>query len=354
MKKFISLLLILSLTALLFSGCATGDETASLVAQDQSEESSSLSQDASSQEDSQSDTPDAIRIGGLKGPTSMGMVKLMQDAEDGKTANNYQFTISGSADEVTPKLIQGQLDMAAVPANLASVLYHNTEGQVRLLAINTLGVVYICEKGDAVQSLSDLKGKVVYATGKGSTPEYSLRYILSQNGIDPDKDLTLEWKSEPTEVVALLQEADEGAVAMLPQPFVTVAQTSVEGLRVAIDLNKAWEDLDNGSQFLTGVLVVREDFAAQYPAAIESFLEEYQASTQYINTHIEEGAQLVEKYGIVKAAVAEKAIPYCNITFSAGEEMREAMEGYLQVLYDQNPASVGGALPGEDFYDTTP
>ena len=279
----------------------------------------------------------------------MGMVKLMEDAENGEAANNYTFTIAGSADEVTPKLIQGEFDIAAVPANLASVLYNNTEGAVKLLAVNTLGVIYIVEKGDSVQSLADLKGKTIYATGKGSTPEYALNYILSENGIDPAADVTVEWKTEPTEVVQLLAQS-ENAVAMLPQPYVTVAQTQVEGLRVAVDLNQAWSELDNGSLFLTGVLVVRADFAEQYPDQLAAFLQEYQASTEWVNANVPEAAQLVEKFDIVKAAVAEKAIPYCNITYLAGDEMKTAMAGYLQVLFDQNEKSVGDKLPGDDFY----
>jgi NitT/TauT family transport system substrate-binding protein len=321
------------------SGSSSAAESTSAAA------ASSTSSEASSQPYEGID----IRIAGLKGPTSMGMVKLMEEAEEGNTANDYTFTIAGSADEVTPKLTQGEYDIAAVPANLASVLYNNTDGQVQLLAINTLGVLYIVDKGDTVQSIDDLRGQTIYATGKGSTPEYTLNYILSQNGIDPEKDVTIEWYSEPTEVVQLLAQGENG-IAMLPQPYVTVAQTQVEGLRVAIDLNQAWEDLDNGSLPITGVLVVRTEFAEKHPEQIAEFLKEYQESTQWVNANVAEAAQLVEKFGIVKAAVAEKAIPYCNITYIAGTEMKTAMSGYLEVLYEQNPKAVGGKLPGDSFY----
>lgn len=336
MKKLIALVLSLALAASALAGCGN---------------SGSSSTGSSSTPDSSSAAvePTDIRIAGLKGPTSMGMVKLMEDAENGEAANNYTFTIAGSADEVTPKLIQGEYDIAAVPANLASVLYNNTKGAVQLLAINTLGVIYIVEKGDSIQSLSDLAGKTIYATGKGSTPEYSLNYILSENGLDPATDVTVEWKTEPTEVVQVLAQSDS-AVAMLPQPYVTVAQNQVEGLRVAVDLNQAWSDLDNGSLFLTGVLVVRSEFAEQHPEQLAAFLEEYQASTEWVNANVADAAQLVEKFDIVAAAVAEKAIPYCNITYIAGDEMKTAMDGYLKVLYDQDPQSVGGTLPAEDFY----
>lgn len=352
MKKILSMVLAAAMAALMLTACAgTGASSSS----SQPGESSAASEALSSSESSSSSAAETgetppIRIAGLKGPTSMGMVKLMQDAEDKATMNGYEFTIAGSADEITPKLIQGDLDMAAVPANLASVLYNNTKGQVQVLAVNTLGVIYICEKGETVNALEDLKGKTIYATGKGSTPEYALRYILSENGIDPDSDVTIEWKSEPTEVVAAMAEADENMVAMLPQPYVTVAQTSIEGLRIAVDLNKEWENLDNGSQFITGVLVVNKAFAENNKEAVGNFLTEYKASTEYVNANTDAAAELIEKYDIVKAAVAKKALPYCNITFSSGEEMKTSMNGYLQVLFDQNPKSVGGVMPAADFY----
>ena len=338
MKKLIALVLSLALAASTLAGCGGSGSSSTPSSTPDSSSSSSAAVE-----------PADIRIAGLKGPTSMGMVKLMEDAENGEAANNYTFTIAGSADEVTPKLIQGDYDIAAVPANLASVLYNNTEGAIKLLAINTLGVIYIVEKGDSVQSLSDLAGKTIYATGKGSTPEYAFNYILSENGLDPATDVTVEWKTEPTEVVQVLAQSDS-AVAMLPQPYVTVAQNQVEGLRVAVDLNQSWSDLDNGSLFLTGVLVVRSEFAEQHPEQLAAFLKEYQASTEWVNANVSDAAQLVEKFDIVAAAVAEKAIPYCNITYIAGDEMKTAMDGYLKVLYDQDPKSVGGTLPTEDFY----
>ena len=291
-----------------------------------------------------------LRLGGLKGATSIGMVKLLSDAEKGETKVNYDFTMAAAADELAPLMIQGKMDVLAVPANLASVLYNKTEGKVQFAAVNTLGVVYVVEKGgETVQTVSDLKGKTIYATGKGTTPEYALRYLLSMHGLDMDKDVTMEWKSEPTETVAAMKMQDN-AVAMIPQPFVTVAQGQVENLRVALDLTKEWNALDNGSMFITAGLIVRKEFAEKNPEVFQAFLNEYKASTEYVNQNPAEAAQLVEYYGIVKAAVAEKAIPHCNITYIEGEEMKTALSGYLQVLFDMNPAAVGGKLPGEDFY----
>ena len=296
------------------------------------------------------EAPATIRVGGLKGPTTIGMVKLIADSEAGATANKYEFKVAGAADELTPLLAQGGLDIAAIPINLASVLYNNTNGGIRLLAVNTLGVTYIVQAGDGdqIESVSDLRGKTIYCTGKGSVPEYALRYLLEQNGLNPDKDVSIEWKSEPPEVVAILSQS--GGVAMLPQPYVTVAQGALPDLRIAINMTEAWDKLNNGSTLITGGLVGRQDFIGKYPALLSVFLDEYKASTEYVNANLQDAAALVENVGIVKAAVAVKAIPYCNIVYMEGKDMRDAAGGYLKVLHSLNPKAVGGKLPESDFY----
>ena len=303
-----------------------------------------------------------FRIAALKGPTAMGLVKLMKDNDEmtgallssakpyeGEVGNLYTFTLAGSADEVTPALIKGELDMACVPANLAAVLYGKTGGAVEVLAVNTLGVLYIVENGETVQSMADLKGQTIVAAGKGSTPEYALRYLLTENGIDPDKDVTIDWKSEHSECVAALA-SGQAAIALLPQPFVTVAQTKIEGLRMALDLTAEWEKLDNGSGLITGVIVARRDVVEANPGAVDSFLQDYAASVEWVNGNTAEAAALVGEYGIVDAAVAEKALPYCNIVCLTGGEMKDKLSGYLKVLSEAEPSSVGGTLPGDDFY----
>ena len=303
-----------------------------------------------------------IRIAALKGPTGMGLVKLMQDAQEQGSAdasaaqgseaagNRYTVTLAGSADAITPDLIQGDLDAACVPANLAAVLAQKTQGQIVTLAVNTLGVLYIVENGNAVQSMADLKGKTLVAAGKGSTPEYALRYLLTQNGLDPDRDVTIDWKSEHSECVAALA-TGQATIALLPQPFVTVAQTKIEGLRMALDLTEEWNKLDNGSGLITGVIVARRDVVEANPGAVDSFLQDYAASVEWVNANNADAAQLIAEYGIIEAApVAEKALPYCNIVCITGSEMKDKLSGYLQVLADAEPSSVGGALPGDDFY----
>lgn len=292
-----------------------------------------------------------FRIAGLKGPTTMGMVKLMSDAEAGETHQDYQVTMYGAADEVVPLLVKGDIDLAAIPANLAANLYNQTEGKVQVAAINTLGVLYVVTTGDDVKSVEDLKGKTVYSTGKGTTPEYVLNYILKENGIDPEKDLTVEYKSEATEVAAALQAADEGAIAVLPQPYVTAAQSQIEGLNVALNLTEEWNKVSTDSDLVTGVLVASTEFIEQNEAAFEEFLKDYQVSIEWVNSNTADAAELVANYGIVaKAPLAQKALPACNITYVDGAEMKTKLSGYLQVLFDQNPKAVGGAMPGDDFY----
>lgn len=289
---------------------------------------------------------EGVNIAALKGPTAMGMVKMMEDAGE-----RYNFEICASADLITPRLTKGEIDIAALPANLAAVLYQRTGGAIRVLAVNTLGVLYIAERGESVQSVQDLKGKTIYSAGKGSTPEYALNYILSANGLMPGDDVTIEYKSEHSEcLAALLNDAE--AVAMLPQPFLTTAMTKAQDIRMALDLTAEWNKLqpEGGSSMITGVVVARSEFIENQPEAVEAFLQDYAASVDYVNANTAEAAALVGKQDIVPAAVAEKALPHCNICFIAGDAMQSALSGYLQVLYEANPDSVGGALPDGDFY----
>lgn len=356
MKKIIALTLAVAMYLCLF-GCGQNTPTQSSVqseafapASSAAESSAAENSEVSSQPADEAEAELAANVGALKGPTAMGMVKLMEDQANNDKLN---FTIAASADEITPKLVQGELDIAAVPANLASVLYNNTEGKIQVLAVNTLGVLYIVESGNTVQSVEDLRGKTIYSSGKGSTPEYALAYMLKQNGIDPENDVTIEWKSEHSECVAALA-AEENAIAMLPQPFVTTAQTKNENIRVALDLTEEWEKLssngDEKATLITGVVVARREFAEQNPEAVNAFLAAYEESVNYVTGNTDEAAALVGKYDIVPEAVAKLALPKCNITFIAGEEMKTALSGYLQTLFDQNPKAIGGVMPGDDFY----
>lgn len=286
---------------------------------------------------------ESAHIAALKGPTAMGMVKMMDETTD------YDFRIMGAADEITPLLVKGEIDIAALPANLAAVLYQKTRGAIEVLNVNTLGVLYIAERGDSVHSVSDLAGRTIYTAGKGSTPEYALNYILSENGLTPGKDVTIEYKSEHAECLAAMMNNPD-VLAMLPQPFLTTAKANAEDLRTALNLTAEWNALDNGSALITGVVVARRAFVEENPEVVADFLTRYESSVEYVNSEPAEAAQLVEKFDIVPAAVAEKAIPACNICFLDGKAMQKKLSGYLETLYAQNPDAVGGALPDADFY----
>lgn len=331
------------------SGSTASSQAASSAPASSQAESVPASSAASASEDTAA-SGDAMRIAGLQGPTTMGMVKLMKDQESMESPL-YDVTMYGAADEIVPLLTKGELDAAAIPANLAATLYQKTEGKIQVAAVNTLGVLYVVTTGNDVASVADLAGKTIYSTSKGTTPEYVLNYILTENGIDPAKDVTIEYKSEATEVLSTLQSAGEGAVAVLPQPYVTAAQAQVEGLNVALDLTEEWNKIDPDSQLITGVLAVRSDYAEQHPEELEVFLADYRSSIEWVTANTADAAQLVAEYGIVaKAPLAEKALPACNITYMDGADMKQALSGYLDVLYQQDAASVGGALPGDDFY----
>lgn len=300
----------------------------------------------------QSATPTDVNIVALKGPTAMGMVKFMDDVDQGNVnSNNYVFEIASNVDEVSTKIAKNDVDIAAVPANLASVLYNNTDQSIEVLAINTLGVLYIVETGNNIQNVEDLKGKTIYASGKGATPEYALNFILEKSGISDD--VTIDWKSEHTEVVAALTQ-DEAGIAMLPQPFVTIAQAQNENINVALDLTQLWDDLvaDNEtvSTLVTGVIIASKEFIEENPEAVVDFLANYQASIEFVNSNNAEAAKLVASYDIVSESVAEKALPECNIVYIDGTEMKEKLNGYLQILFDKNPKAIGGTMPNEDFY----
>lgn len=325
------------------TGSESSSETSDVTSS--SESSTESTDDTSSQPAAEPVAPVEMNIVALKGPTAMGLTKLMSDSE---TADNgYNFKIVAAPDEVTTMVANGSVDIACIPANLGSVLYNKTEGKVQAVAINTLGVLYICENGDTVKSIEDLKGKTIFSAGKGSTPEYALNFILNKSGVA--SDVTVEWKAEHAECVQAVLNTPN-SVALLPQPFVTTAQTKNEGIRVALDLNDEWNKVESSSAMLTGIAIVRKEYAEQNPEAVSEFLKNYKASVEYVTTNVTEGAALVGKYEIVPEAVAKKALPECNIVCITGNEMKTKLSGYLQVLADSEPKSVGGKVPADDFY----
>lgn len=379
-KRKFAVLISVVMGTLLLAGCGAGQKTdaeaeSAVIQEDPAAEDSTVIEDSAVIEEEADETPvdgtaqeqpvteeeeedgtaaeeeQVVRIGSLKGPTSIGLVYLMEQAEKKETVNAYDFTMAVTADELLIAMLSEELDIALIPANVASVLYNRAEGDVAVIDINTLGVLYMVTGDDKIKGIEDLKGRTVYMTGKGTTPDHVMQYLLGANGLTAS-DVTLEYKSEAMEVAAMLAE-DPAAVGVLPQPFVTVACAQNEKLSAAIDLTKEWAAVqgEGGSSLVTGVTVVRKGFLSQAKEAVDQFLDDHAASAAYANEHVEETAQMVSAAGIIeKAAVAEKAIPACNITYLDGEEMKQALSGYLTVLCEQDPASVGGGLPGEDFY----
>ncbi|MBM6884785.1 ABC transporter substrate-binding protein [Pseudoflavonifractor phocaeensis] len=289
-----------------------------------------------------------INLGLLNGPTGMGAAKLLADNEIGETVNHYTVTLgSDPANDILPKLNNGELDIAALPTNVAANLYNKT-GKVQLLALNTLGVLHILENGDTVNSLADLNGKTLYAINQGTNTEYVLDYLLTQNGLDPDADVDIQWKT--SEEVTSLMASGEIDLCMLPVPAATTVLMQNSDVRDAIDLSDAWTESGANGTFTMGCVVVRTEFAQENPQAVQDFLTEYEASINYIKDNPEEGAALIEQYGIVpKAAIAQAAIPQANMIFVAGQDMK-SISSYYEVLFAADPESIGGSIPDDGFY----
>ena len=355
----------LAMTAAALTGCAKGAgetaaEATTAAAAEASTETSAEETAEAPETESETETESTgtsaaagytLRIGSLKGPTSMGLVELMDQAAKGEAKGSYEFTMVTAADELLGKIVSGDLDVALVPSNMASIIFTKTNHGVNVLNINTLGVLYVVSSDDSIKSIEDLKGKTVYLTGKGTTPDYALQYLLKANGMTTD-DVTLEYKSEPTEVAALLKEKPD-AIGLLPQPFVTVAMAQNDTLKMVLDLTKEWDAVsgEDGGSLVTGVTICRGELFEEHADAIQTFMEEQKASAAFANENVAETAKLVAAAGIIeKAPVAEKAIPYCSITYIDGTDMKNRLYGYLSALYEMDPATVGGELPTKDFF----
>lgn len=342
------ILAVMACALLALSGCAKTNVNESTSGAESTAVESTQTSTAGANEESLG----TIKLGGLKGPTSIGLVKLIDDANKGSLAYSVDFDMETAPDVMAPKLLNGEVDIAALPVNMGSVLFNNSDGKVTMLDISTLGILYILEKGNqSIKSVEDLKGKTIIAHGQGATPEYSLSYILSGHGLDINTDVTMDWKSSADEVLAAVENADN-AVVMLPQPFVTVAQTKVQNLNTVLDLTKEWDALGTGGKLVTAGLFVRNDFLESNKELVDEFIANYTDSVKWINENVEEASKLVEANDIIKAPIAAKAIPYCNLVSITGDEMKSATEDYLMTLFNLNPKSVGGALPGEEFYYT--
>ncbi|AEB06952.1 hypothetical protein Corgl_0839 [Coriobacterium glomerans PW2] len=291
-----------------------------------------------------------VRVASLKGPTSIGLLSFMERSSSGETKSSFDFSIDATPDEIVPKIIQGKADIALIPANAASVLYSKTSGGVTVLDVNTLGVLSVVTSDESIANFNDLAQHRILMTGKGMVPEYTMNYLLKQAGIADT--VKLEFKSQPEEVIAALAK-DPAAVGILPQPFTTAALAKNTALRAPLNLSDVWDGLaaSTGSRMLTGVTIVRTKFLKEHPEAVKEFLEEQQASVKAINADPSAAAKLVVKHGIIDSEdVARRAIPGCQLVCLTGNDMKTALSGYLSVLFEQDPTSVGGKLPADDFY----
>lgn len=339
MKKIISLVAILLSVALIFSlaGCVADSGDASSAAP------------AASSEPTADYSDFAMSVACLKGPTGVGMAELMESKEKGEAALDYTFTVASAADEISGKIVSGEINIASVPTNLAAKLYAKTSGQIVMLAVNTLGVLSIIEDGETVNSFADLKGKTIYSTGEGSNPEYILRYVLKENGLDPDKDVTIQFVATNDELNAALISGN-ASVALVPEPAATTVLTKKDTLRRALSMNDEWSKVSD-SKLMMGCVVAKKAYIEENPDQVAAFLKDYEASVKYATDNIDDAASLCEKFQIVpKAAIAKAAIPSCNLTFVSGNDMKDSIKGYFDVLLSFDATSIGGALPGDDFY----
>lgn len=293
----------------------------------------------------------SMEVAGLLGPTGMGMAHLIEASLQGETDVVYNVQLSGSPDDLVGKIISGEVHIAAVPSNLAAVLYQGTSGQVQLLAVNTLGVLYVLESGDSIHSVADLKGRTINVSGMGATPDFVLRFLLEEYDLRPDRDVTLDFKLQHGLLAAAVAAGDV-ELALLPQPHVTVALLNNPDLRIALDITQEWNDVvDDGSVLAMGALVVQKEFARENPDLIDAFLQDYQRSVQFVNDEVDQAAELMVQHGILpNAAMARRAIPMSNIVYVDSQRAQELLRGFFQVLHRFEPRSVGGQVPDEGFY----
>ena len=291
-----------------------------------------------------------VSIAAIRGPTALGLFEMMDRNERGETINNYELQLLGSPDEIPPLLVRGEVDVAAVPGNLASVLYNRLDGDVVALAVVTLGVLHVVDMTDTIHSIADLEGRTIYVIGQGATPEFALNYVLTQNGLTPGVDVTVQFVTEPPELAALL-EAGQAEIALMPEPFMSGALMQIDGLRHALDLTEEWNRVQPEYGLIMSVVVARREFVENYPEAVATLLEEYAQSIAFMTTNIPDAAQLAVDFGLIpNAAIAEAAIPRTHIVFITGDVMRQNLLGFYSVLYNENPDSIGGEMPEEDFF----
>lgn len=337
LKSKVSLFLTIACT-LTFAACGNTDKGTDSSNKMTSSESSTVSTSKTSSE--------ATKIVSLKGPTTIGLLNMMDSTEKEK----YEFNMVTEPAEAGTLVSTGKENIALIPANVAANLYNKTSGNIIVLNINTLGMLYLVQQGEPITSIADLKGKTIILTGKGATPDLTIQYLLKENGLSVE-DVTLDYKSEATEVVAALAENSE-AIGLLPEPFVTVATTKNPDLKVSMDLTEEWNKTQNNkdSTLITAVTVVNKEYLESNKEDVLNFMKQQKISSEEATSNLDKTSELAEKYDIIKENIAKKAIPKCNISYIEGEEMKTKLSGYYSVLFDLSPEFIGGKVPEDDFY----
>lgn len=350
MKKFTAILTALLIIAVLFAGCAkTADEGTQKPVEEvkTTDEPTKAPTEKPTAEPTEEPTEEPmakpIRIATLAGPTGMGLIKILDD-----TSGKYEVSVYTSPDQIISKIVNNEVDAATIPSNLAAVLYSKTNGALQIVSVNTMGVLYICEIGDTVNSLSDLSGKTIYATGQGATPEYVLNKILNDNGLD---DVTVEYMGSHPDLANAVAAGDI-KLAMLPEPFVSTVTAKNPDVKVKIDLNTEWEAIfGEGTGMPMGVTVINKNFIAEHPEAVAMFMNDYSDSVDFVTNNMSMASELMVTHKIIGAAsIALKAIPRSGISFITGDEAKDMLIEYFDVLFASNPKSVGGAIPENDIY----
>ncbi len=286
----------------------------------------------------------------LSGTTGVGIAPMINDVKNGNGALNYNIEVAASADMINPGLIQGEIEIAALPTNVASVLYNKTGGKILVAAVNTKGVLYLLENGETVKSMADLKGKTVYLPGQGSNPEYIFRYLVEKNGMEIGKDVMVDYTYASPDELATAITSGKVSLAVLPEPKVTAIKSQNASVRSALDFTAEWNKVSDG-ELVQGCIVVQKSFAEEHPAELAQFLKDYEASINFVNNNIDEAATMIEAAGIIpKAPLAKKALPACNICYMTGEEMKTSLNSFFKVLFDMAPKAIGGAMPADDIY----
>lgn len=293
--------------------------------------------------------PLQLTVAGLKGPSSIGMLRMIESepvfGEDVET----EYQIVDEPQLMIARIMSGEADIAAVPINLAAVLY-NKGAPYRLGAVTGDGLLHIVSSREDIGSVEDLKGKRIYCIAQGSTPEFVLRYVLEKSGIDPDTEVELDFSFDHVAIAPQLI-AGKVDLAVLPEPFVSIVASKNPAVQPVIDLQQVWAELSGtGDTYPITATLVRNSLYREHPEALKAFFAAYRESIDWANANPAEAGGLAGKYMEMPAPIIAKAMPRLNLRYQSPREARSRVEELYQVFHGFAPASVGGTIPGDEFY----